>query len=72
MADRGLYKHFKGRMYQVLGNAFHSETREAMVVYQALYPPFETFVRPAAMFDDNVSINGYGETGPRFKFIREI
>jgi hypothetical protein len=65
----GLYEHYKGFRYQVLGIARHSETLEEMVVYQALYGEKGIWVRPLAMFLENVSING--KLQPRFKLISE-
>ena len=51
----GRYRHYKGKEYEVLGMALHSETLESMVVYKPLYetpdvPPGTLWVRPAAMF----------------------
>ena len=64
----GIYRHFKGNEYLVVGVAKHSETLEPMVVYQALYGEKEIWVRPASMWNETVSKDGY--TGPRFTFIR--
>lgn len=50
----GVYRHYKGRFYRVLGFARHSETEEEMVVYQALYGAFGWWVRPKAMFFEMV------------------
>lgn len=61
----GLYEHFKKKRYKVLGVARHSETLEEMVVYQALYGEGGIWVRPVAMFLENVSVEG--ELLPRFK-----
>jgi hypothetical protein len=61
---KGLYRHYKGNMYRVLGAAKHSETLEAFIVYQALYGDYQTWVRPAVMFFENVQANG--TTLPRF------
>lgn len=65
----GIYRHFKGNEYEVLGIATHSETGEPMVVYRALYGAFGLWVRPAAMWNETVDRDGY--CGPRFRFIRE-
>jgi hypothetical protein len=54
----GLYRHYKGNEYRVLGLARHSETREVLVVYQALYGERGTWVRPAAMFVESVEVAG--------------
>ena len=67
----GLYEHFKGRKYEVIGTARHSETLEPMVVYKALYKgEFQEgslWVRPAGMFLENVSKDG--KQVPRFKYL---
>jgi hypothetical protein len=65
----GLYQHYKGQHYQVLGLARHSETLEPMVVYQALYADYRLWVRPLAMFHEKVLWNN--EEIPRFKFINK-
>ena len=65
----GFYRHFKGMPYRVLGTARHSETMEELVVYQALYGEQGLWVRPAAMFAENVEHDG--NTVPRFAFERD-
>ena len=60
----GLSRHYKGGLYQVLALARHSETREPMVVYQALYGEYGHWVRPASMFTETVVVDG--NTVPRF------
>ena len=65
----GLYRHFKGKEYQVLFTARHSETEELMVVYQALYGERGCWVRPAAMWTERVEREDY--SGPRFQYIGE-
>ena len=50
----GRYRHYKGKEYEVLGIARHSETLEAMVVYRALYGEHEIWVRPAVMWNETV------------------
>jgi hypothetical protein len=65
----GFYEHFKGKRYEVLGVARHSETLEPMVVYKALYkgdfPEGSLWVRPLAMFEENVVAGG--KSVPRFR-----
>ena len=54
MIEPGLYRHYKGNDYEVMGVATHSETEEALVVYRALYGEFGLWVRPLAMFEQLV------------------
>lgn len=54
----GRYRHFKGREYEVLFLATHSETLEPMVVYRALYGEQGVWVRPAAMWSEQVMKDG--------------
>ena len=54
----GIYKHYKGNLYEVLTTAQHSETEELMVVYKALYGEKGTWVRPYEMFVEKVEIEG--------------
>ncbi|WP_339842801.1 DUF1653 domain-containing protein [uncultured Halopseudomonas sp.] len=65
----GLYRHYKGKDYQVLGVATHSETEESLVVYRTLYGDFDLWVRPLDMFVGTVELDG--EPTPRFTFISE-
>jgi hypothetical protein len=60
----GIYRHYKGRRYRVIGTARHSETMEALVVYQALYGEHGLWVRPLAMFAETVQHEG--RSVPRF------
>ena len=60
----GTYRHYKGGLYEVIGTARHSETLEAMTVYRALYGEKGLWVRPAAMFLEQVNIDGVLQ--PRF------
>jgi hypothetical protein len=69
----GKYQHYKGKYYEVLGVAHHSETLEELVVYRALYvsPEFgenALWVRPKKMFLEEVIIEG--KRVPRFEFIK--
>jgi hypothetical protein len=61
------YRHYKGRNYRVLATATHSETKEAYVVYQALYEDQRTWVRPAEMFCEEVDVDG--QRVPRFRLL---
>ena len=63
----GKYRHFKGKEYEVLHLARHSETEEWMVVYRALYGDFGVWVRPAAMWLETVERDG--KVMPRFQRI---
>lgn len=58
MIQRGIYKHFKGKLYLVIGEAMHSETGEAMVVYLPLYGDYRMTVRPLDMFNEDVEYDG--------------
>ena len=65
----GKYRHFKGKEYELVGIAAHSETMEPMVVYRALYGDQGLWVRPAAMWNEIVERDG--KTFPRFTYIVE-
>lgn len=74
----GKYKHYKGNFYEVIGFVMHSETREKLVLYKALYDCPELkeeygdeplFVRPYSMFTEMVTVNGIIQ--PRFVFVDE-
>jgi hypothetical protein len=60
----GPYRHYKGNDYEVIGVAHHSETREQLVVYRCLYGDFSLWVRPLAMFVEDVELDG--RRVPRF------
>lgn len=55
----GRYRHYKGGEYQVIDTVRHSETLEAMTLYRALYGAQGLWVRPAAMFEEQVCIDGH-------------
>ena len=65
----GRYTHYKGGQYRVVGLARHSETLEPLVVYEALYGAGGLWVRPAAMFTEEVTIGGVRQ--PRFRRLPE-
>ena len=52
MLKEGIYRHYKGNEYEVMGVAKHSETEELHVVYRALYGDYGLWVRPLEMFDE--------------------
>lgn len=54
----GIYRHYKGNNYEVIGVAFHSETEEQLVVYRPLYGERKLWVRPLAMFIEHVNVDG--------------
>ena len=56
--DKGLYKHYKGNIYEVLMTAKHSENEEWMVVYRALYGERGIWVRPYTMFVEKIEVKG--------------
>lgn len=64
VVEPGRYRHYKGNEYEVIGMARHSESHEMMVVYRPLYGEGGLWVRPAAMFAEDVIIDG--KTQPRF------
>jgi hypothetical protein len=70
MVTPGRYRHYKGQEYEVLGCATHTETRETLVVYRALYGENELYVRPLAMFEEMVTVDG--RTTPRFRKSSEV
>jgi hypothetical protein len=55
---KGLYRHYKGNLYEVLDTVRHSETLEPMTLYRALYAENGLWVRPAAMFMETLEIDG--------------
>jgi hypothetical protein len=68
----GRYQHYKGKLYEVIGTARHSETLEELVVYRALYASKEfgrnaIWVRPKKMFIEKVKVGGRKVS--RFKFV---
>jgi hypothetical protein len=68
----GKYQHYKGKFYEVVGVAKHTETLEEMIVYRALYDSNEfgnnaLWVRPKSMFLEYVTVDG--KEIPRFKYV---
>jgi len=69
MIKPGIYRHYKGNEYKVLSVAKHSETLADMVVYQALYGERGLWVRPLAMFTEQVEVDG--NITPHFEYLRD-
>ena len=67
MMKKGIYRHYKGNEYEVIGVAKHSETLEDMVVYKALYGDGGIWVRPASMWNETVIKDG--KEYKRFEYI---
>lgn len=65
----GIYRHFKGKMYEVLECAIHSETMEEYVVYRALYGEHKLWIRPASMWNEQVERDG--KVYKRFTLVEE-
>ena len=65
----GVYRHYSGKKYKVLGVAFHSETLEELIIYRALYGKKYFWVRPIKMFQEKVMFGG--KFIKRFKYLRK-
>ena len=65
----GIYRHYTNLLYEVKATVRHSESLEPMTLYQALYGDQGLWVRPAAMFNETVEINGVVQ--PRFTWVSE-
>jgi hypothetical protein len=69
MVKPGRYRHYKGKEYEVIGCAKHSETEEEFVVYKALYGEGGLWVRPIGMFLESVMVDK--KSVPRFSLLQE-
>lgn len=68
---KGVYRHYKGNLYELLYIAAHSETLENMAVYKALYGDGKIWVRPLSMWSETVTLPDGGKT-ERFTYAGEI
>lgn len=66
---KGRYRHYKGKEYEVIDIVRHSETLEKMVLYRQLYDERALWVRPLAMFFEEVEVNG--RQMPRFEYMSQ-
>jgi hypothetical protein len=64
----GVYRHYKGKEYQVIAVARHSETEEELVVYRLMYGDFSYWVRPLSMFTESIELDGV--ITPRFQWLK--
>ncbi len=68
LVEHAVYRHFKGNLYYVEGVAIHSETKESLVVYRALYGERKLYVRPLEMFLSPVDKVKYPNVKQEYRF----
>lgn len=69
--SKGIYRHYKGGLYRVIGVAKHSETLDDVVIYECMYkdPTSKTWVRPVSVWNEKLSFDG--KIVKRFTFVRK-
>ena len=70
MIKIGRYRHYKGKKYEVIDVAIHSETQELLVIYRPMYGEAKLWVRPLDMFQEYIDVNG--EKVLRFEYINDL
>lgn len=68
MVKLGLYRHFKGTVYEVIGVATHSETQEQLVIYRPVSDRNKLWARPLEMFTSKVDKNKYPNVKQEYRF----